>query len=84
MAIADALLICCLRHPVDRAYSDYLMHLRSHGLGLDPARDLKAQARWAQPDSRQTSRVASSFWRRSWLVSLMWARRFTDFTDVAC
>ncbi|HYF40037.1 MAG TPA: sulfotransferase, partial [Gemmatimonadales bacterium] len=48
-AIPGALLVCCLRHPVDRAYSDYLMHLRSHGQRLDPGRDLTPQARWAQP-----------------------------------
>jgi hypothetical protein len=45
-------IICCLRHPVDRAYSDYQMFLRSRGRRLDPARDLTATAAWARPDSR--------------------------------
>lgn len=49
--IPDARLICGLRHPVDRAYSDYLMYLRLRGERLEPARDLVASARWAQPDS---------------------------------
>ena len=44
-------LICGLRHPVDRAYSDYQMYLRNRGRTLDPARDLVATAPWAQPDS---------------------------------
>jgi hypothetical protein len=50
--IPDARLICSLRHPVDRAYSDYLMYLRRRGRRLDPARDLTAGAAWARPDSR--------------------------------
>jgi hypothetical protein len=50
--IPDARLICTLRHPVDRAYSDYLMYLRRRGRRFDPARDLTAGAAWARPDSR--------------------------------
>jgi len=45
-------ILCSLRHPVDRAYSDYLMHLRRRGLRFDPARELTATAEWAQPESR--------------------------------
>ncbi|HEX6434946.1 MAG TPA: sulfotransferase, partial [Gemmatimonadales bacterium] len=44
-------IICCLRHPVDRAYSDYLMYLRNRGRRFDPDRELSAASRWAQPDS---------------------------------
>lgn len=44
-------IICCLRQPVDRAYSDYLMYLRNRGRHFDPARELTAQAQWARPDS---------------------------------
>jgi sulfotransferase family protein len=47
-----ARLICSLRHPVDRAYSDYQMYLRRRGRRLNPARDLAPTAEWAQPDSR--------------------------------
>jgi len=46
-----ARIACCLREPVDRAYSDYLMYLRSRGRRLDPERDLSASATWARPDS---------------------------------
>ena len=46
-----ARILCSLRHPVDRAYSDYLMYLRGHGQRFDPARDLTATAPWARPDS---------------------------------
>ncbi len=49
--IPKARLVCALRQPVDRAYSDYLMFLRSRGLPFDPARELAASARWATPDS---------------------------------
>jgi hypothetical protein len=49
--IPSARIICCLRHPVDRAYSDYLMYLRNRGRRFDPATDLSADARWARPDS---------------------------------
>lgn len=44
-------IICGLRHPVDRAYSDYLMHLRDRGRALDPVHDLSASAAWTRPDS---------------------------------
>jgi hypothetical protein len=46
-----ARILCSLRHPVDRAYSDYLMYLRSRGRRFEPARDLTATSAWAQPDS---------------------------------
>jgi Sulfotransferase family len=49
--IPRARIICCLRNPVDRAYSDYQMYLRSSGQRLDPARDLMPGAAWVQPDS---------------------------------
>ena len=45
-------IIASLRHPVDRAYSDYLMYLRRRGRAFDPDRELSASAAWAQPDSR--------------------------------
>jgi Sulfotransferase domain len=45
-------IIACLRQPVDRAYSDYLMELRHRGRRFDAARDLKAGSSWARPDSR--------------------------------
>jgi hypothetical protein len=45
-------ILCSIRHPVDRAYSDYLMHLRRRRLRFDPATELTASAAWAQPDSR--------------------------------
>lgn len=44
-------LICSLRNPVDRAYSDYQMYLRHRGRSLDPVRDLSPGASWAGPDS---------------------------------
>jgi hypothetical protein len=50
--IPAARIICSLRHPVDRAYSDYVMHLRRRGRRFDPARDLTAASSWAHPDSR--------------------------------
>jgi Sulfotransferase family len=49
--IPEARIICGLRNPVDRAYSDYLMYLRSRGLDFDPEQDLKASSVWARPDS---------------------------------
>lgn len=49
--LPDVRIICSLRHPVDRAYSDYLMYLRRRGRRFDPARDLSATAAWARPDS---------------------------------
>jgi hypothetical protein len=50
--IPAARLICVLRHPVERAYSDYLMYLRRRGRQFDPATELKPDAAWARPDSR--------------------------------
>jgi hypothetical protein len=50
-ALPTARIICGLREPVDRAYSDYLMYLRARGRRLDPDRDLTASAAWASPDS---------------------------------
>lgn len=49
--LPTARIICGLREPVDRAYSDYLMYLRARGRRLDPARDLTASSVWAQPES---------------------------------
>jgi hypothetical protein len=49
--LPDARIICGLREPVDRAYSDYLMYLRARGRRLDPARDLTASSAWARPES---------------------------------
>ena len=49
--IPHARIICGLRDPVDRAYSDYLMYLRSRGRRLDAARELTPSAAWARPDS---------------------------------
>ncbi|MFB3737376.1 MAG: sulfotransferase [Candidatus Velamenicoccus archaeovorus] len=49
--VPHARILCILRHPVDRAYSDYQMYLRSRGRRLDPARDLTPEATWARPDS---------------------------------
>jgi hypothetical protein len=45
-------IICSIRHPVDRAYSDYLMYLRRRGRRFDPDHELTAKSAWAQPDSR--------------------------------
>jgi hypothetical protein len=50
--IPQARLICILRHPVERAYSDYLMYLRRRGRPFDPAVELRPTAAWARPDSR--------------------------------
>lgn len=50
-ALPDARIIVGIRNPVDRAYSDYQMYLRSRGRKLDPAVDLEPDAAWAQPDS---------------------------------
>jgi hypothetical protein len=50
--LPDARIVCTLRHPVDRAYSDYLMYIRRRGRAFDPARDLSPSAPWARPDSR--------------------------------
>jgi hypothetical protein len=50
-ALPDTRIICCIRDPVDRAYSDYQMYLRKKGERLDPARDFTPAASWARPDS---------------------------------
>jgi hypothetical protein len=50
--IPSARLICCLRHPVERAYADYLMYLWRRGRRFDAARDLTPDAVWARPESR--------------------------------
>lgn len=50
--IPQARLICILRHPVERAYSDYLMYLRRRGRPFDPSVELRPTAAWTQPDSR--------------------------------
>lgn len=50
--IPDVRLVCTLRHPVDRAFSDYLMYIRRRNRPFDPARDLSRTADWARPDSR--------------------------------
>jgi hypothetical protein len=49
--LPGARIICSLRQPVDRAYSDYQMYLRRRGLRLDPARDLTPTSAWARADS---------------------------------
>ncbi len=51
-ALPEVRLVCCLRHPVERAYSDYLMYLWRRGRRFEPARDLTPDAVWARPDSR--------------------------------
>jgi len=50
--LPEVRLVCSLRQPVDRAYSDYQMYLRHRGQRLDPGRDLSPSSAWAQPDSR--------------------------------
>lgn len=50
--IPGARIICGLRHPVDRAYSDYQMYLRRRGRPFDPDRELHPESIWARPDSR--------------------------------
>jgi len=49
--VPGARIVCFLREPVDRAYSDYLMYLRARGRRLDPERDLTPDAHWAHPES---------------------------------
>jgi hypothetical protein len=63
--LPGARIICSLRHPVDRAYSDYLMYLRRRGRPFDPARELTSTAAWARPDSRwmQVSRYSGQLLR---------------------
>ena len=74
-----ARIICGLRDPVDRAYSDYLMYLRSRGRRLDAQRDLTATSAWARPDSHwmqigryheQLSRYYDAFPRSQILIFL--------------
>lgn len=50
--VPAARIVCSLRHPVDRAYSDYLMYLRRRGRAFDPERELTPTSAWARPDSR--------------------------------
>ena len=45
-------ILCSIRQPVDRAYSDYLMYLRRRSRRFDPARDLTPTSAWARADSR--------------------------------
>jgi hypothetical protein len=63
--LPGARIICSLRQPVERAYSDYLMYLRRRGRRFDPVRELNATAGWARPDSRwmQVSRYAQQLER---------------------
>jgi hypothetical protein len=77
--LPGARILCSIRHPVDRAYSDYQMHLRRQGRRLDPARDLKPGAAWASPRSHwmqighyheQLSRFFDRFPRQQIHVSL--------------
>jgi hypothetical protein len=77
--LPETRLICSLRHPVDRAYSDYLMYLRRRGRRFDPTRDLTAASGWARPDSHwmqigkyhgQLSRYFNAFPRAQIRVSL--------------
>lgn len=77
--LPSARILCSIRHPVDRAYSDYQMHLRHLGRRLDPAQDLVPTADWARPDSHwmqlghyheQLSRYFDLFPRRQIQVSL--------------
>lgn len=49
--LPDARIICGLRDPVDRAWSDYLMYLRHFDQRFDAERDFSASSRWTQPDS---------------------------------
>ena len=50
--LPEARLVCCLRHPVDRAYSDFQMDLRRRRHRLSPGRDLTPGADWARLESR--------------------------------
>jgi hypothetical protein len=63
--LPDTRIICSLRHPVDRAYSDYLMYLRRRGRQFEPDRELTPTAAWARPDSRwmQVSRYYGQLMR---------------------
>jgi hypothetical protein len=77
--LPETTIICCIRHPIDRAYSDYLMYLRNRGRTLDPSRDLSAGSAWLQPDShwmrigcyyRQLARYFEAFPRQQLHVFL--------------
>lgn len=68
--LPGARIICSIRQPVDRAYSDYLMFLRRRGRRFDPTRDLTAASAWARPDSR---------WMRIGLYHHQLARYFEAF-----
>jgi hypothetical protein len=79
MLLPSVRIVCSIRHPVDRAYSDYVMSLRHRGQRFDPARDLTPAAAWANPDSRwmrigryheQLSRYFEAFPRHQILVVL--------------
>lgn len=50
--LPEVRLICSLRHPVDRAYSDYQMDRRWRGHRLHSVRDLTPASAWARPGSR--------------------------------
>lgn len=50
-ALGDVQIICGLRNPVDRAYSDYQMYLRSRGLEFHAEEVLGPDPAWARPDS---------------------------------
>jgi hypothetical protein len=50
-ALPAVRIIATLRHPVDRAYSDYLMYLRRRGRRLDADTELSSTSVWARPDS---------------------------------
>lgn len=85
--IPSARIVCSLRQPVDRAYSDYLMYLRRRGRRFDPSRELQPSAAWARPDSRwmqvsryhgQLARYFDAFPREQIHVSL-----FDDFKHSA-
>ena len=86
--LPDVRLICSIRHPVDRAYSDYLMYLRRRGRVFDPDRQLTRAAEWARPDSRwmqvsryyqQLARYFAAFPRDQIHVML-----FDDFKTNTC
>jgi hypothetical protein len=49
--LPEVRIICGLRDPVDRAYSDYLMYLRNRGRRFEPEKEFHPSARWAKPDS---------------------------------
>jgi hypothetical protein len=72
-------LVCMLRQPVERAYSDYLMYLRRRGRPFEAERELTPRAAWARPDSRwmqvsrygeQLARYYDTFSRDQLLVTL--------------